>query len=390
MDSKAEENREIEAEEALLDKAKRYQRIHLKLRVIKGILWIAFLLIILLTGASIKLRDTTLAINSNPWLVVALYFLALSISAELLFLPLSYYTGFLLEHRFGLSTESRLAWAKDYLKALAISLALSLLLVEALYYLLREGGRWWWLMAAIGFTLFFILLARITPIILLPLFFKLKCLEDKELNDRLMQLAEKVGVRIIGVMEMDLSRKSKTANAALAGLGSSRRIILSDTLLSNFNPNEIETVMAHEFGHYVYSHLWKGIFLQAGFSLIGFYLIHILLGSFIEHFNFHSKADVASFPLLILIALALGLLLMPWANAFSRRQERKADRFVLEKTKKPRAFISAMKVLAKLNLSDPQPHPLVEFIFYSHPSIGKRIEMAEKFYKKKENSPFSL
>jgi len=390
MQSKGEDSRERESEEAFLAKAKRYQRIHLKLRVIKGIIWIAFLLIILLTGISIILRDTAASINPNPWLVVALYFLALSLSAELLFLPLSYYSGFLLEHRFGLSTESRLGWAKDYLKALAISLALSLLVVEALYYLLREGGKWWWLMAAFGFTLFFILLAKITPIILLPLFFKLKPLDDKELNERLLGLAEKVGVRIIGVTEMDLSRKSKTANAALAGLGSSRRIILSDTLLRNFNPDEIETVMAHEFGHYVYSHLWKGIFIQSGFSLICFYLIHILLGNFIKYFNFHSKANVASFPLLILIALALGFLLMPWANVYSRRQERKADRFALEKTKKPRAFISAMKMLSKLNLSDPQPHPLVEFIFYSHPSIGRRIKIAEKFYQKKADSPFLL
>jgi len=385
MEFEKENSKSCEAEESLLLKAKEYQRIQLKLRIAKAILWIAFLLIFLFSRASMGLRNLVESINSNPWLIVFLYLIGLSLLTEILFSPFSYFSGYILEHRFGLSTESRFGWAKDHIKASGINLALTLILVESLYYLIRELEKWWWLIAAFGFTLFFILLARLAPIILFPLFFKFKPLEDKELRDCLLQLSEKSGVRVIDVMEMDLSRKSKTANAALAGLGGSRRIILSDTLLSEFNKDEIITILAHELGHYVYSHLWKGILLQSGFSLIGFYLLYHFLKILIGHFDFHGISDIASFPILMLIFMALSIILMPLANLYSRRQEHRADFFALQKTGKPQAFISAMTRLAKLNLADPHPNPFIEFLFYSHPSIGKRIRMAQSHPFKKSD-----
>ncbi len=371
----------INKNKASLAKAKKYQGIHLKLRIVKTILWVVFLLVILFFGISSGLRNWAESINPNPWLVVLFYLMGLSILAEFLFLPLSYYSGFSVEKRFGLSTESRSSWLKDYMKSLSINLFLSIILVEFLYYLLRAYTKWWWLIAAFGFILFFILLARLAPIILFPLFFKFKPIEDEELKNRLLQLSEKLRVRILDILEMDLSKKSKTANAALAGLGKSRRIILSDTLLSNFDKDEIETILAHELGHYVGGHLWKGIILQGFFSVIGFYLLNLLLMKFITYFGFRNISDIASFPIAILVILFLGFILMPLSNMYARNHERKADYFALKQTIKPSAFISAMKKLAELNLADPQPHPLIEFIFYSHPSIKKRIKMAQDFLK---------
>lgn len=386
MESDKGNSKSSELEESLLPKAKKYQRIQLRLRIAKAILWIAFLLIFLFSGASMGLGNLVETIDSNPWVVVLLYLVGLGLLIEILYLPLNYYSGYIIEHRFGLSTENRISWAKDYIKAFGINLALMLILVESLYYLLRELEKWWWLIAAFGFTLFFILLARLAPIILFPLFFKFKPLEDGELKDRLLRLSEEAEVRVIDVMEMDLSRKSKTANAAFTGIGGSRRIILSDTLLAKFTTDEIETIFAHELGHYVFRHLWKGILLQSGCSLIGFYLLHHFLKRLIGYFDFNSISDVASFPILMLIFMALGIILMPWANLYSRRQEHLADLFALQKTENPQAFISAMIRLGKLNLADPHPNPLIEFLFYSHPSIGKRIKVAQASAAKKRNS----
>ena len=374
-------NNETEKKARLLSKARKYQRIHLKLRLVKTIFWIVFLLAILFLGISANLRSWAESINPNPWLVVLFYLIGISMLAEFLFLPLSYYSSFMVEKRFGLSTENRISWTKDYIKSFLINLLLSIILLEFLYYLLREYTMWW-LIAALGFILFFIFLARLAPTLLFPLFFKFKSLEDEQLKNRLLQLSEKAKVRILNVLEMDLSKKSKTANAALAGLGKSRRIILSDTLLSNFNTDEIETILAHELGHYTHRHLWKGIILQGFFSMVGFYLLNLLLARFIAYFGFRSIADVASFPLVILFIMFLGFILMPLANMYARQQERKADYFALKETTKSSAYISALEKLAELNLADPHPHPLVEFIFYSHPSINKRIKMAQDFSKK--------
>jgi len=379
MEGNIESRKASEEKESLLPKAKKYQRIQLKLRIAKVILWIGFLLFLLFTGVSSELRNSAETINSNPWMVVFIYLIGLGFITEILFLPLSYYSGYSLEHRFGLSTENRLSWAKDYIKAFVINLALMLILVEALYYFTREFEKWWWLIASFCFTLFFILLVRLAPTILFPLFFKFKTLEDKELKERLLLLFEESGIRVIDVMEMDLSRKSKTANAALAGLGGSRRIILSDTLISKFTKDEIATVLAHELGHYVHRHLWKGILLQSGFSLIGFYLLNYFLIRFVGYFDFYGISDVASFPILMLVFMALGIILMPLSNLYSRRHEYRADLYALQKTENAQAFISAMTRLAELNLADPHPNPIVEFLFYSHPSIGKRIKMAQTY-----------
>ncbi len=182
-----------------------------------------------------------------------------------------------------------------------------------------------------------------------------------------------------GVFEWKLSEKSKKANAALMGLGNTRRIILADTLLERFQDDEVEAVLAHELGHHVHHDIFKSIAIQGGALFLGFYLIHRTLDGLTPHFGYHGAADFANLPLLALVATALSLVLLPAVNSYSRAMERQADAYALHAIASREPFITSMEKLADLNLAERQPNPWIEFIFHSHPSIQKRIAFARKF-----------
>jgi len=359
-------------------RAKQYHRIHLKLSLTRFALSIAFLLGILFSGASIFFRNSIQSFSTNPWLVVGGYGLVFYLLIELLSLPLSYYGGFVVEHRFRLSTQSRRAWFRDRWKGIGLNFLLGLLMLEIFYYIIRINPQGWWLPATVVFVFIFIILARLAPVVFLPIFFKLKELEGEELKMRLRELAERAGTKVRGIYQMDLSKKSKTVNAALAGWGKTRRMILSDTLLQNFTPEETEAVVAHELGHQVGYHTWRMMAMQIITMGLSLFLCERALRRTIPLFPLQGMDDVAGLPLVILIVSLLGLVFLPLVNAYSRHMERGADRFSLRNIESPEYFISAMEKLAELNLADRSPHPLVEYLFYSHPPIGKRIKEAER------------
>jgi STE24 endopeptidase len=230
-----------------------------------------------------------------------------------------------------------------------------------------------------AFAGFFVLLANLAPVLIFPIFFKFKPLENPSLRERLLELSRRAGTRVKGVFEWKLSEKSKKANAALMGLGNTRRIILSDTLLEQFQDEEVEAVLAHELGHHVHHHIWQSIALQGAATFVGFYLIHRTLDWLGPHFGFQGAGDFANLPLLALVTTVLSLVLLPAVNSYSRALERQADTYALRAIPSPGPFISSMEKLADLNLAERQPNPWIEFIFHSHPSIQKRNEFAEKF-----------
>jgi STE24 endopeptidase len=199
------------------------------------------------------------------------------------------------------------------------------------------------------------------------------------LTERLLELSRRAGTKVKGVFEWKLSEKSKKANAALLGLGNTRRIILSDTLLEKFQDEEVEAVLAHEFGHHVHRHIFQLIAIQGSAMVLGFYLIHRTIDWLGPHFGFQGAADFANLPLLALVTTGLSLVLLPAVNSYSRALERQADTYALRAISSPAPFISSMEKLAELNLAERQPHPWIEFIFHSHPSIQKRIAFAQKF-----------
>jgi len=361
------------------DRVKRYHRTGRILSVTGYIVDLALLLILLFTGWTIALRNVGAHHSARPWLALLIYLGLFGFITQVVSLPLDFLSGFWLEHRFGLSNLTLAGWVKDQLKGLAVGGTLGLLAMEFLYSAIRRWPEHWWILCAIVFIGFFVLLANLAPVIILPIFFKFKPLENPSLTERLLELSLRAGTRVKGVFEWKLSEKSKKANAALTGLGNTRRIILSDTLLEQFQDEEVEAVLAHELGHHVHHHILRGITIQAAATIGGFYLIHCTLDWLGPHFGFQGAADFANLPLLALVTTFLSLVLLPAVNSYSRAMERQADTYALRAISSRAPFISSMEKLAELNLAERQPHPWIEFIFHSHPSIQKRIDFAQKF-----------
>lgn len=353
--------------------AKTYQRFKLRLSLLSIILDLVVVAFLLFSGLTIHLRNLVMQWTDNAWLVVLYFFLILGLAMQLLSLPLDYYRGFHVEKRFGMSNQTRRGWLWDWIKSFLISGLLGLGAVELIYFLLRTTGQNWWWIAALMVMGVLVILAKLVPIILIPLFYRIKPLEREELKARLLALAERCGTSVMDVFEMQLSAKTRAANAALAGWGSTRRILLGDTLLHDYSDDEIESVLAHELAHHHYGHIWKGMVAQAGSMLMGFYLADKLLLWGVNVRGYNSIADVAAFPLLALSFVLIALVLLPLMNGLSRHFERQADRFAVQLTRQPQSLASAFRKMAVQNLSDPSPHPIVEFVFYSHPSINRRI-----------------
>jgi STE24 endopeptidase len=248
-----------------------------------------------------------------------------------------------------------------------------------LYLLLREAGDRWWLWAAGGMVLFSIALTSLGPVLFLPIFYKLQRIEDPDLTARLTRVAEREGARVIGVYRMDMSSKTRRANAMVAGLGKTQRVILGDTLLEGFTPDEIEVVVAHEVAHYKHRDLWTGIVVSAALTLVGLLIAGRVLDALAGRGPLEGRADLAALPLLLLSLGVFGLITMPLGNLWSRWRESEADRAALRATGMTIPFIGAMRRLATLNLANAEPNPLVEALLYSHPSIARRIAMAERF-----------
>jgi STE24 endopeptidase len=357
--------------------ARRYNRIRRWLGIADLGIGVLLLVVLLATGWTGGLRDLTYrAAFQNYVLAVALYVLALTFLAKLLGLGLEYY-GFRLEHRFHLSNQRFASWVKDEFKEFLVGAVLAAIVAEVLYFVIRQSPQHWWMVAWVVFLGLFVLLAQLAPVLLFPIFYKFEPLEDEDLKSRLVKLGERAGTRVRGVYRWKLSEKSKKANAALTGLGNTRRIILADTLLDNYSADEIESVLAHELGHHVHRHILKSIAIQAVTTLVGFWAANWVLHYFTDRLHmFETLSDFANFPLLVLVATVLSFLLMPALNAYSRYNERQADRYAFQSTPSVGPFISAMNKLADQNLAERSPSRFVEWFFHSHPAIARRVEAA--------------
>jgi len=360
--------------------ARRYNRIRRRLGIADFVLGFAMLVVLLATGWTRDLRDISYV---GAWqiysLAVFFYIGILLVIGKALGFGLDLY-GFYLEHRFHLSNQKLGSWLWDQAKGFLVGLVFAGIVVEIIYYVLRMWPRQWWLIAWGAFIVLFVALAQIAPVVLFPIFYKFQPLQREELKQRLVHLSERAGTRIRGVYEWKLSEKSKKANAALTGLGKTRRIILADTLLTNYSDDEIEAVLAHELGHHVRRHILKGILLEVAVTFVGFWAANeVLRWAVFDRHMFESLADFANLPLLALVSTFLSLVLMPVLNAYSRQKEREADQYCFESISSVQPFISSMNKLADQNLAERSPSRLVEVLFHSHPAISKRIEAAREY-----------
>jgi len=357
--------------------ADRYHRLQLVLSLLGLGLSIAYLLALIFTDAGHGLARAAARVTTARWGQVALVALALGAGQGVLSLPLKLIRGFWLPRRFGLLHQRLGGWLADQLKAALIGGALGLAAVEIVYTLLALTSLWWIVAAAI-FIAAQIAMAALVPIWIVPLFYRLTPLADSGLRDRLLALARRAGVAAIGVFVADQSRKSRTANAAVVGLGRTRRIILFDTLLAEFRPEEIESVLAHELGHHAHGDMRRGLLVNSVLTIVTLWLAGLGLDLGVALLGLSGPADPAGLPWLALVVMALGLVQLPLANGFSRWIERQADDFALATTGNARAFIGAMERLGGLNLAERRPNRLKEIFLYSHPALERRIARAER------------
>jgi STE24 endopeptidase len=361
--------------------AKRYHQIKNRLFFVSLLFNIALLLFLGLSGLSVYLKNQILLFNQHFLAVNAIYAVAFCVFFTILGFPLNFYEGFVLEHRFNLSNQSFPDWLKDGAKNFVLGLIIILIGVEGLYLFLRKFPDTWWLWATLFWLFLTVVIARITPALIIPLFFKYRKLENPSLKAKIFALLDKAGVKIKDIFYIDFSAKTKKANAFICGFANNRRLVLSDTLLEKFSEEEILAVVAHELGHYKNRDIGKLILANCAVSFLSFFLISRVLQGALLFFGFSRIDDIAFLPFLALGILLLGFLMLPLTNAFSRRLERGADGFSLKLTQDPGNFISMMRKLGELNLADFSPHPLIEILLYDHPPIAKRIKFAEGFGK---------
>jgi STE24 endopeptidase len=357
--------------------AKRYSRTKLMLGIASSVLSFIVVLAIVTTGLSRELSTWALALATNEYLALLLFLAAVGIVESVVTLPLGFYSSYIIEHRYGLSNQTLGRWAWERLKALLVAAPLMAIVAVVLFYCLKTYGMGWWLPVAIVLTMFSIILARIVPTYIMPLFYKFTPIENGSLKERITALCQNAGVRIEGIFSFDMSKNTKKANAGFTGIGKAKRIILGDTLLKEFTEEEIETVFAHELGHYKHKHLLIGMGVGVLSTFVGLYITARLYAVSLSWFGFSSITDIAALPVLGLWLSIFGLVTSPLGNMLSRKHEREADRYAVQTTGKKMAFVSALRKLAETNLADPEPHPVVEFLFYSHPSIARRIAMVE-------------
>ena len=366
------------------DKAKRYSNIKYSVSIVGTVYTLILLFLFLKLGlsSSLSLRLTN---HTYGFLVLPVYLILIFFGYYLLEFPLNFYQSHILEHKFSLSTQSLKGWLEDQLKAGVISYIIGLILIAAFYLILHNFPNRWWLVIS-GFWIFFsIILAKVMPIVIIPLFFKYKRLSDDLLREKIMRLAGKMKVKLIDCFEIDLSSKTLKGNAAFVGIGNTRRVILADTLKDKYSHDEIEVILAHEFAHYQLRHLLKLIAINSFSTLVIFYAIFKTSDYALNLFGFSSLNDIAALPIVFIYFIIFGIITQPLEAFISRSFERSADLLALEATGLKDAFISMMDKLSQQNLADRLPHPIIKLFFFDHPPIDERIKMARSFEEVKDD-----
>ncbi len=358
-------------------RAKTYNRRKLIAGISSSLVSFLMLVILVWLDSTRHIAEFAWAVGSYRYLALLLFTAIVGILQSLVTLPIGFYSGYVVEHRYNLSNQSLGRWAWERLKGSLVGLPLVAIILMVVYYCMETFGNSWWLPVSMLLSFVSVLLARIAPILFLPLFYRFDPLPEGPLKERIARLCAGAGLKFEGIFTFNLSKNTKKANAGFTGIGKSRRIILGDTLVREFSDEEIETVFAHELGHYKHRHIIIGIVTGVLSTFIGMYVASRFYGWSVAALHFASITDLEALPLLAIWLGLFGLVTSPISNMISRRHERQADAYAAAITKNGAAFASALRRLADTNLADPEPHPLVEFLFYRHPSIAKRIQLLE-------------
>lgn len=356
-----------------MDKAKQYNRIKILFEVLNLILSLILLLVLVFTPLAKYVETQVHSVTSNDYLTFLLFLIVIGIFNLIITLPFEFYSSFIIEHKYQLSNQRFHDWILERLKSALVSTLIGLPIALVFFYLIKNYEYWWLILAIIVF-IFSILLVRLAPTLIFPIFYKFTKLENEQLKQKITILCSKFNLRFEGIYSFNLSKNTKKANAGFTGIFKSKRIILSDTLIENFTNDEILTIFAHELGHYKKKHIVKNILIGLITTTLTFYITNQLYLEIIKKYEFTSLAQLSAFPILLLILSIISILIMPVSNSVLRKFEYEADEFAVKSTGDKLSFINSLEKLSKINLADKNPHWLIEFIFYSHPSIEKRIK----------------
>jgi len=354
---------------------KKYNKIKLVTNILESVIFILLLVVLVFTDFSFKLKEVVISLSGNSYLRFLIFCFLLGIIELIITFPLDFYTGYVIEHRYSLSNQTLKGFFVESSKSIFVSILILTPLLLVFFFLLRNFQTSWWLPVGIVTFLFTIVLSKVAPILIFPLFYTFKPIENEDLKKKLGNLCDKAGISFDGIFSFNLSKNTKKGNAGFTGFGKNKRIIISDTILDNFNIDEIGAIFAHEIGHYKLKHIWKGIIAGGIITFAGLYIVNKLLLLSLDYFNFTGVDDIAAFPIIVLYLVLFSILLLPLNNALSRKHEKDADKFSVELIENSEPFISSMNKLVGQNLADPEPNPVIEFIFYSHPSVNRRIEL---------------
>ncbi|MGQ9816338.1 MAG: M48 family metallopeptidase [bacterium] len=366
--------------------ARRYHNEHLVLSLISTGVLIIIIIAIIKLQISQKVFESITGLTSSRFLQVFFYFTFFYLFYSIIILPFSYIGGFKIEHKYNFSTQTLKAWFCDVIKSFFVGWVLGVLIIEVLYAITFYAPDMWWLYFSLIMIAFSVVLSNLAPILILPLFYKTMPVPDGDLKNRIKEICERVDINIEGVYTINLSSRSNKANAAVVGLGNTKKILLGDTLLTKYDENEILVTLAHEITHYQEHHIWYLILWQSIITLIMFYLFYRLQDYLYHWAGFNNVSDIAAFPVFVLVFSILIFVFKPLGAAISRYYEKKADYGALILTKNPEYFISLMAKFCNEELALAYPNPLIEFYHYSHPSPGKRIAFAEEFMKRAQDA----
>lgn len=351
-------------------------------RFISFFIGIAILYLILRFGLSSKIRDWSKIVNNefiSMWIYLIIFF-----SIYYLFnLPFKIYREILIEQEFGFLNQTTYSWIFDQIKLLTLTYLFGIVPLYFFYKLLEKAKNWW-LWYTLGSIPVIIFIVIISPILIAPIFNKFEPLKDEKLKDKIQQLVDQSDIKSADILQLKASEKSTRVNAFVDGLFTTRRIVLYDNLIDNFDTDEIKFVVSHEIGHYKKNHIWKGLFFSFIIIGIALWIFHMIYPTIFNQtkgkFKLKSLSDYASLPLLLIYILLFMFMVSPIINNISRFQEHQADEYAIENSNvTEKSMVTTFEKLSAYNLADPDPHPFIEFWFYSHPSLKKRIDFAKNY-----------
>jgi STE24 endopeptidase len=345
----------------------------------------------LFTGWSARIRDFAFRVSSGRALRILVYLLVYGTITFAMGLPLAYYGEFLVEHQFGLSNQTNAKWIADTAIGFGVAMLVMYVVVLGIYRLLARSPRRWWLYAGLAAIPFVVFLFMVGPIWVAPLFNKYGPMQDKALETKILALADRAGIEGSRVFEVEKSVDTKTTNAYVAGFFATKRIVLWDTIVKKLEEPQLLFVMAHEMGHYVLGHMWQLILANCALIMLALYAAHRISHGLIRRhqarFGFERLDDIASWPLVMLVAALVSLAASPLYNGLSRYAEHEADRFGLEMTQDNRAAATAFVRLQADNLAIPRPNPVLHWLRGNHPTLAERIEFANAYRPWEKGEP---